>query len=96
VLNEDYWRELRQGLGRHSLDVFHVVLHADPDILAQRINADQDERTPVNGGSGTSPATLPPGTERVVEAVADLVVDSTTRSVPEVAAAILKAVQARG
>ena len=37
VLNETYWKELRQGFSQHALDVFHVVLHADPETLARRI-----------------------------------------------------------
>jgi len=43
VLREDYWRELTQGFGRMSLDIFHVLLHVDSDVLAERIRADEVE-----------------------------------------------------
>jgi len=43
VLREDYWRELSQGFRRTSLDIFHVLLHVDSDVLALRIKADQAE-----------------------------------------------------
>jgi len=41
VLREDYWHELRQGFERSALDIFHVLLHVDSDVLAGRIKADQ-------------------------------------------------------
>lgn len=34
VLVESYWSELRSGLDRLSLPVFHVLLHADADLVA--------------------------------------------------------------
>lgn len=40
VLVEPYWREIRTGLARHDIAVRHVVLHADPDTLRGRIEAD--------------------------------------------------------
>jgi shikimate kinase len=41
VLREDYWRELTQGFRRMPLDIFHVLLHVDSDVLAERIKADE-------------------------------------------------------
>ena len=41
VLREDYWRELTQGFVRTGLDVFHVLLHVDLGVLAERIKADE-------------------------------------------------------
>jgi shikimate kinase len=43
VLREDYWRELIQGFKRTPLDIFHVLLHVDSDVLAERIQADEVE-----------------------------------------------------
>lgn len=43
VLREDYWRELAQGFKRTPLDIFHVLLHVDSDVLAERIKADEVE-----------------------------------------------------
>jgi AAA domain len=43
VLREDYWRELAVGFERTSLDIFHVLLHVDSDVLAERIKADEVE-----------------------------------------------------
>ena len=33
VLNESYWTELQQGFKQHSLEVFHVVLDVDTEVL---------------------------------------------------------------
>lgn len=41
VLREDYWRELAQGSKRMSPDIFHVLLHVNSDVLAERIKADE-------------------------------------------------------
>jgi len=43
VLREDYWRELTQGFKRTPLDIFHVLLHVDSEVLAERIKADEVE-----------------------------------------------------
>ena len=43
VLREDYWQELTAGFERTSLDIFHVLLHVDSDVLAERIKADRVE-----------------------------------------------------
>jgi shikimate kinase len=41
VLREEYWQELTAGFERTELDIFHVLLHVDSDVLAERINADE-------------------------------------------------------
>ncbi len=41
VLREDYWGELVQGFQRTPLDIFHVLLHVDSEVLAERIKADE-------------------------------------------------------
>jgi cytidylate kinase len=43
VLHEDYWHELAQGFKRTPLDIYHVLLHVDSDVLAERIKADEVE-----------------------------------------------------
>ncbi len=61
VLIESYWRELQAGLARLSLDVFHVLLDADPDVLAQRIPVRTlSSRQPVTGGLIISARSRPP------------------------------------
>ena len=40
VLIEQYWREISAGLAKHAIPVRHFVLHADQDILRQRITGD--------------------------------------------------------
>jgi len=42
VLREEYWQELTAGFERTPLDIFHVLLHVDSDVLAERIKADED------------------------------------------------------
>lgn len=37
VLVEEYWRGISTGLAQHGIPVRHFVLHADPDILRERI-----------------------------------------------------------
>ena len=42
VLREEYWQEVTAGFERTGLDIFHVLLHVDSDVLAERIKADED------------------------------------------------------
>ena len=83
VLVESYWEELRAGLAACSLDVFHVLLHADPAVLADRIRADQAESSACQWRLDhlADYAIARPW----MEAAADLVVDSTRLSVADVA-----------
>ena len=43
VLVENYWVELERGLSDLGHVVFHVLLHADPATLHERITADRHE-----------------------------------------------------
>ncbi len=92
VLVEEYWQELRTGLDAHSLDVFHVLLHADPTVLAERITADQADpgaRQWRLDHIGVFEAAM-----SWLEAAADLTVDSTRLSARDVARLIRSAVLA--
>ncbi|MEV0524915.1 AAA family ATPase [Streptomyces sp. NPDC050439] len=40
VLVEEYWTELRAGLGQLGVPVHHFVLHAEPETLIRRIESD--------------------------------------------------------
>jgi AAA domain len=90
VLTESYWRELMAGLGTLSLEVFHVLLRADPAVLEQRIRADEVEpracqwRLDHLGEFAAARHWLEPA--------ADLVIDSTKLSVAEVARTVAAAV----
>lgn len=42
--NRDYWQELSGGFDTYSLDIFHVLLHVDSDVLAERVRADELEQ----------------------------------------------------
>lgn len=89
VLVESYWRELRAGLDRLSLPVFHVLLHADTHVLTQRIRADEIEPRACQWRLDhlAEYAAARPW----IETAADLVVDSTHLSAAEVAAVVASA-----
>ena len=89
VLVESYWRELLAGLRERRLDVLHVLLHADPAVLEQRIRADQVEREACQWRLDhlTEFAAARPW----LEASADVIVDSTQLSAAEVARAVAAA-----
>jgi hypothetical protein len=93
VLTESYWKELQRGFDRLSLDVFHVLLHADPEMLARRILADQEELTARQWRLDHISQYL--GAREWMQSAADLVVDSTNLRAEEVAVAIRTAVLAR-
>jgi hypothetical protein len=40
VLVREYWREISSGLAGHGVPLRHFVLHADLDVLRQRIHGD--------------------------------------------------------
>jgi hypothetical protein len=91
VLAESYWRELAAGFGRLSLPVFHVLLHADAAVLAQRIRADEVEPEACQWRlDHLAEYTV---ARSWLEAAADLVVDSSELSVAEVAAVVASAVR---
>jgi len=91
VLVQSYWDELRAGLAERSLDVFHVLLHADAAVLAQRIRDDQAD-------AGACQWRLDHLDEFTaawpwLASAADLVVDSTTLTIAEAAQAVADAVE---
>jgi shikimate kinase len=86
VLREDYWRELMEGFRRTPLDIFHVLLHVDSDVLAERIKADEREAKAyqwrldhVSDYEKSRPW---------MESAADLVIDATNLPAVEVAGRI--------
>ena len=90
VLNESYWKELQQGFKQHSLEVFHVVLDVDTEILARRIKGGELEQTAsqwrldhIRDYAAARPWMV---------ASADLVVDSTSLPVADVARSVLRAI----
>src|SRR5690348_4333585 len=83
VLREDYWQELTQGFERAALDIFHVLLHVDSDVLAERIKADQVDARACQwrlDHIGAYEKSRP-----WLESAADLVVDTTTMTAADVA-----------
>jgi chloramphenicol 3-O-phosphotransferase len=94
VMNEGYWNELRRGFERHSLEVYHVVLHVDTGPLNERINADDVER---RARAWRTDHACDYATARVwMTSAADLTVDLTTMSAAEGANAILQALKPAG
>ena len=93
VLREDYWRELTQGFGRTPLDIFHVLLHVDSDVLAERIEADELEAKArqwrLDHISDYEKS------RRWMQAAADLVIDATNLPVTDVAERIAAAAEKR-
>jgi adenylylsulfate kinase-like enzyme len=90
VLVEPYWAQLRAGLAERSLDVFHVLLHADAAVLAKRIRADEVE--PKACQWRLDHLAEYAAAQPWMEAAADLVVDSTAMSVTDVAQTVAAAV----
>jgi len=94
VLNEGYWSELCRDFERHSLAVYHVVLHVDPGPLLERINADEVER---KARAWRIDHVRDYATARAwLAATADLTVDVTALSAAEGATAILEALKPAG
>jgi cytidylate kinase len=83
VLREEYWQELTVGFERSSLDIFHVLLHVDSDVLAERIKADE-----VEAGACLWRLDHIGDYEKArpwMESAADLVIDTTRLPAAEVA-----------
>ena len=93
VLTESYWKELQQGFDQHSLDVFHVLLHADPQVLERRIVADREELKAMQWRLDHISQYL--AAREWLQSAADLVVDTTNLRAEEAAMAIRAAVLAR-
>lgn len=92
VLVQPYWREIAGGLAAHGILVRHVVLHAAPDVLRERILGDR-----VMGPSSFRLAYLEPYAEAArtwLHAEAD-VVDTTHLTAAQAARAVADAVRAQ-
>ena len=83
VLREEYWNELRGGLERAGLDVFHVVLQCDDAVLRRRIADDAVEVDARDWRLGHIAVAADARTWW--DAAADLVVDTTDMTVDDVA-----------
>lgn len=92
VLNRHYWAELRQGLQDHGETVFHVLLDCEEDVLRDRIENDAVESQAREWRIDHLP-TYRKEKAWLVEA-ADLVIDTTGLAPEEVAAVILKGLEA--
>lgn len=90
VLIAQYWQELHARFTEHSLDVFHVLLDVDPEVLRERIAGDQVERQAA-GWRVDHLAEYVGARDWMIEA-ADLVVDTSSLSPAEVSATIRAAV----
>ena len=93
VLREDYWGELTQGFQRTPLEVFHVLLHVDSAVLAERIRADVVEAKACQwrlDHIGDYEKSRP-----WMESAADLVIDTTSAPVADVAERIAAAAEQR-
>jgi shikimate kinase len=93
VLNEAYWTELAQSIEMRSMDLFHVLLHVDTEVLAARIEADDVEL-------GARRWRLDHVREYEksrswMESAADMVIDSTDLPVADVAERIATEVDRR-
>ena len=88
VLSKDYWIELREGIIAVGLDVFHVVLDCDDEVLRHRIATDSQESDAeqwrLNHIERFSSA------RAWMSETADLVIDTTDMTPDAVARAILE------
>jgi shikimate kinase len=83
VLSEAYWAELAESFGKRSLDVFHVLLHVDTEVLTARIEADD---IPIGARRWRLDHIREYEKSRSwMESAADIVIDSTSLPVAEVA-----------
>ena len=83
VLREEYWRELTAGFERTPLDISHVLLHVDSDVLAERIEA--DEALAVARQWRLDHISAYEKARPWMESAADLVIDATRLPADEVA-----------
>lgn len=90
VLEQEYWRQLRTAFAALTLDVFTVLLDVEPDVLADRIVADELEAQARRWRLDRI-QTYAARRAWMLES-ADLVVDSTAVPVGEVAGRIVGAV----
>ncbi len=93
VLREDVWNELQTGFAANNCEVTHVVLHADDEVLRERIVADEVERDARDWRlAHADPYRL---SRLWLSSRADLVVDTTNISATDAANLVIKTVRAR-
>jgi shikimate kinase len=93
VLREDYWRELARGFRGTQLDIFHVLLHVDSDVLAERIKA--DEAWPRASPWRLDHISAYEEARPWLESAADLVIDATSLPAVDVAERIAAVAEER-
>jgi hypothetical protein len=77
------WHELTQGFKRTPLDIYHLLLHVDSDVLTERIEADE-----VEAGACQWRLDHISDYEKSrpwLDSAADLIIDSTNLPVTDVA-----------
>lgn len=95
VLREDYWHELTQGFRQAPVDIFHVLLHVDSDVLAERIQADGTEAGAVARQWRLDHISDYEKSRPWMESAADLVIDTTDLPVADVGERIAAAAEKR-
>lgn len=93
VLVQSYWEELQAGLEQRDLPLFHVVLDCDEDELRRRIDNDEIEHQAKDWRLDHI-AKFHAAREWLTGS-ADIVVDTTHSKPPEVAKAVIAAVNDR-
>ena len=94
VLRHDYWQELFAGFAALGHDVFHVVLHCEPEVLRARIEADQEEAGALQWRLDHLDR-FATARDAWMLSAADLAIDTTGTAAPEVADAVRAAVTNR-
>lgn len=87
VLNENYWRQIRQGMSALGLQVVHVLLDIDETALRTRIDADEND----TAAAGWRHDHVQPFVQARgwMTKAADVVVDTSTKPAEAVATEIL-------
>jgi hypothetical protein len=89
VLVEQYWHEIREGMADVGLEVVHVLLDADADVIRERI--DRDEVDPGARAWRLDHLEAYEAARTWMRADADLVVNTTEVTADQAAAEILQA-----
>lgn len=87
VLNENYWRQIRQGMFALGLQIHHVVLDIEPDALKSRIEADQNDPAAATWRHGHVDSFI--ASREWMLGAADTVVDVSSQSARSAASEIL-------
>ena len=87
VLNENYWRQLRQGMSALGMQIVHVVLDCEDSVLRSRIENDENDAGALQWRLDHMAAYS--GAREWLRRTADLVVDTTSVAAADAAAGIL-------